>query len=642
MSGCSNDGPQGRVIILGIDGLDPALLDRFVDEGACPNFKEFIGRGDYRRLQTTMPPLSPVAWSTFITGMDPGGHRVFDFIHREADSMMPEMSMSRVEGAENNLEIGSWVLPLGSGSVELLRKGEAFWQILEANGVPTTIYKIPANFPPAESPGKALSGMGTPDLLGTPGTFSFYTDDPVWTLAEPSGGQVFAVEVLDDKVSARLKGPANSFRLEYDEKRRKNQSPDLWVDFEAHLDYRQKGAKFEVQGREFVLMEGEWSDWVRVDFTAVPYVASMSGICRFYLQEMSPDFRLYVSPLQINPEDPALPISTPESWAAELQKDLGYFYTQELPEDTKALSAGIFNGREFWEQSQFVYREQRRALDQLLSNYRDGLLFFYFSSVDQGSHMLWQFMDEKHPLYREDPVLKNAIRTIYSEMDEALGRVLQEVDDQTTLIVMSDHGFSPFYRQVNLNSWLLEKGYVKLKDPALQGTAPLFMNVDWSATTAYALGLNGIYVNLAGREPNGVVSPGPEREELLDRLEKDLYEMVDPKSGEKAVTLAVRTSRDFHGPYVDSAPDLIVGYNWGYRTSWESPLGEFPHEIFTDNLDPWSGDHCVDYRLVPGVLISNRKITMENPSLADLTVAVLDEYGIDKLPEMLGRDCLGE
>jgi predicted AlkP superfamily phosphohydrolase/phosphomutase len=227
-------------------------------------------------------------------------------------------------------------------------------------------------------------------------------------------------------------------------------------------------------------------------------------------------------------------------------------------------------------------------------------------------------------------------------MDEIVGRALQVVDEDTTFVIMSDHGFAPFRWQVNLNSWLLERGYVKLKDPARQGRSILFGNVDWSRTQAYALGLNSLYVNLRGRERNGVVNPGRDHEELLARLEKDLLEMVDPRNGKKAVSLVVNTRRDFHGPFVEEGPDLIVGYDWGYRSSWASPLGEFPREIFLDNRDAWSGDHSMDYRHVPGVLITNKKITLDQPALHDLTVGVLDEYGVEKPEQMIGSDCLGD
>jgi predicted AlkP superfamily phosphohydrolase/phosphomutase len=629
-----------KVLILGIDGLDPGLLERFMGAGDLPNFKRVVDRGSFKPLQTSVPPQSPVAWSTFITGLDPGGHDIFDFLTRDPATLTLEPAMSAAVAPGWTIRLGSWRIPLTSGYVEQHRKGTAFWQRLEGRGVPTTVFRIPANFPPAKSSGRSISGMGTPDIRGTSGTFSYYTTDPPLHSAEINGGEIHEVEVRDDHVHAELVGPPNEFRVIAGSDDQP-EHPNLILGFDVYFDPEEPAAKFEVQGHEFILPEGEWSDWIRVDFEAIPYLESVSAVGRFYLQSIRPEFKLYVTPLQINPEDPAMPISNPAGWSEELCDRLGYFYTQEFPEDTKAYTSGIFNGHEFWEQAQSVYRERMKALDYLLGRFDEGLLFFYFSSLDQGTHMLWGSMDPHHPFYEPDDLLQNGIRTLYREMDDAVGRALAHLDDDTTLIIMSDHGFAPFYRQVNLNTWLLSKRYVELLDPRKQGQYPLFMNVDWSRTRAYAVGLNGIYLNLKGREREGIVDP-KDYDRVLDALERDLLELRDPKTGDQVVTELVRPRRDFSGPYAADGPDLIVGYNRGYRSSWTSPLGSFPYPVFVDNVDPWSGDHCIDHRLVPGVLISNRPITVDDPSLEDLTVAILDEYHVAKTAEMQGRDCLGE
>ncbi len=647
LSACSGDSrvgdgsPSGKkVLVLGIDGFDPKLLQRFMDEGHMPHFQELIRQGDFKPLGTTMPPLSPVAWSTFITGMNPGGHGIFDFIHRDPRTLQPLFSMSKVSPSESNLSIGSWNLPLSAGKIEQLRQGEAFWEILERAGIPTTVFRIPVNFPPA-SAGKTLSGMGTPDLLGTPGTFTFYTNDLFGVKMDPSGGRIVQVQVDEGTIRAELEGPPNPFRLSpADGGSDEPVHPEMKAGFTVYLDPAEAVARFEVQGQEFILKQGEWSDWIPIRFQAFPLLVDVSATVRFYLQAVRPKFRLYTTPLQIDPRIPAMPISQPEDWSHQLCEELGYFYTQELPEDTSAFSEGIFDGEEFWQQAQSVFQERRRAFDHLLEDFQEGLLFFYFSSVDQGTHMLWRYMDPQHPGYVHHDKLQHGVRTLYQQMDEVLGRLLKAVDQRTTLIVMSDHGFSPFYWGVNLNTWLLEKGYIALKEPSRQGKFPLFMNVDWGRTRAYALGLNGIYVNLFGRERDGIVLPGSDREELLDRLEADLLDMKDTRNGQSAVSLVVRTDKEFQGPQLAQGPDLIVGYQWGYRSSWKSPLGEFPKEVFVDNQNAWSGDHSIDYRLVPGVLISNRRITLSEPALYDLTVALLDEFGVQKKPEMIGEDCL--
>jgi predicted AlkP superfamily phosphohydrolase/phosphomutase len=623
--------------------------------GVLPNFTKAVSQGDYKPLQTTRVPQSPVAWSTFITGMDPGGHGIYDFVHRNPKTTppIPYFSMTKASQATRKLAFGSWVLPLSRGKVELLRKGRAFWQVLGESGIPTTIYRMPVNFPPVDAPdNKTISGMGTPDITGTPGTFSYYTDELPDNHKAFTGGKAYEVSVRDNRVEARLYGPENPFRrfkkkkLKYRKSRNpesiKYENPKCSMDFTVDIDFEANAAKFVVDKQEFVLKEKEWTDWISVDFQAVPWLVKISSIARFYLKEIQPNFKLYVTPLQINPADPAMPISNPSDYSEDLCRCVGYWYTQELPEDTKALTYGVLSGQEFWDQSMFVYEERVRALKHLLDKFEDGLLFMYFMTVDQGSHMLWRYMDKQHPGFIPHDFLINGIQKIYEKMDAVVGYVLETIDEDTTLIIMSDHGFAPFYWSVNLNTWLLEKGYITLLNPSEQGQHKLFMNVDWQETTAYAMGLQGVYVNLRGREKNGIVSPGDQYEKLLDRLEADLLAMKDTRNGQGPISLVTRARRDFHGLFKDSGPDLIVGFSNGYRNSWKSPLGELPKEVFIDNLDAWSGDHCIDHRIVPGVLIANREITLKSPALYDLTVGVLDEFGVEPLPEMIGRDCLGQ
>ena len=240
----------------------------------------------------------------------------------------------------------------------------------------------------------------------------------------------------------------------------------------------------------------------------------------------------------------------------------------------------------------------------------------------------------------QDDVLKDGIAKLYELLDGRLGRVRESIGKDVALIVMSDHGFAPFYWEVNLNTWLLEQGFITLKDPTKQESGEFFSNVDWSRTKAYAVGLNGLYVNLQGREKGGTVAPGTEYDALLNQLEAALLAMKDPRNGRAPISLVLRPPRDFHGPQKDRGPDILVGYSRGYRSSSDSPLGLFPKAVFVDNHSPWSGDHCIDYRLVPGILVTNRRITSPTPSLADLTVSLLHEYGLSPRADLIGHDVL--
>jgi predicted AlkP superfamily phosphohydrolase/phosphomutase len=619
-----------RLIILGIDGMDPQLLDRFMREGKMPNFAKLEAQGDFRPLTTSIPPQSPVAWSNLITGMNAGGHGIFDFIHRDPKTQGLYFSASRVEGPKHAIHLGTWAIPLGSGRAEQLRKGAAFWQILDEHGIPNTIFRIPSNFPPVPAQGNTLSGMGTPDLRGTYGTFSFYTDDPTATPGAVEGGQIIPVQVENSQVTANLIGPDNSFR---------KGSAAAKEPFSVAVDPLESVAKLTVQGQEFVLREGEWSGWIRVTFQLIPFFGNINGVCRFYLKQAHPRFQLYVSPINIDPANPVLPISTPSSYSRRLTDEAGEFHTQGIAEDTKALSDGVLDDQEYLQQARTVLAEHRRIFDVEFSKFDHGVFFFYFSSLDLNSHMFWRLMDPKHPEYDATLAAENgsAIADFYQQMDQVLGEVLPRLDDHTTLLVLSDHGFAPYYRSFNLNTWLLNNGYIKLKNEGIQDSGEPLANVDWTQTRAYGLGLNGLYLNLRGREGKGIVAPGAAADSLMAEIRAKLLAVEDPKSKQPVITRVDLASEAYQGPYAREGPDLLVGYNRGYRAGWQTILGAFPTEVLEDNTNPWSGDHCMDYTLVPGILLSNRKITAQAPALTDIAPTILAEFGIAKATGMIGQ-----
>ena len=617
-----------KVIILGFDGMDPKVTDTLLEQGKLPNFQKLRSLGGYRRLRTSIPPQSPVAWSNFITGMNPGGHAIFDFIHRDPSNYIPYLSTSIVEGSKKTFSIGDYVVPLSGGRIELLRKGKAFWQILEEHDIPATIFKIPSNFPPAETGQRTLSGMGTPDILGSYGIFSFYTTEAKEMKPDIGGGQIYMVRVVDNKVEAKLRGPKNSF---------KKKSPTAMIDFKAFIDPQNPVAKIVIQDNEFILKEKEWSGWVRVSFKMIP-TQSVSGICKFYLKQVRPHFKLYISAINIDPAAPALPISTPESYAKELEEKFGPFYTKGLPADTNALDHGVFDDDEFLEQDESVLRESLDMFEYELNRFDSGLLFYYISNADQRQHMFWRAIDDQHPA--RDPLVdkyRNVIENTYIALDRILARTMEKVDKDTAIIVMSDHGFNSYRRSFNLNTWLKENGYMRLIDPRRQDEFEFFLNTDWSRTKAYALGLNGLYINLKGREGKGIVDPS-EKEALVREIAQKLERVIDPLTGDKAIKKVYIASEVYQGPYVNEAPEMLVGYNYGYRASWATPLGRLPYELFEDNKEKWSGDHCMDTDLIPGVLFANRKIAKDYPALYDLTASILKLFGIEKPKEMVGEN----
>ena len=629
--GCrSGDSPEAgaasgekKVIVIGFDGMDPKILSRLMEEGKLPNFKKLAEEGDFKELGTSMPPQSPVAWSDFITGMNPGGHGIFDFIHREPGTMFPYLSTSRAEPPEKTVTVGKWVIPLSSGKVSLLRRGKAFWEYLTDEGIKSTVFRVPANFPTVEDGARQLSGMGTPDMQGTYGTYSYYTDEKIDRGIKLSGGKAFRAKVRANRVAASLPGPPNTFL---------NDAPQSKVDFVVYIDPENPVAKIDIQGKEIILKEGEWSDWVKIDYEMVPYLQSASGIVRFYLKEIRPGFKLYVTPVNIDPSSPALPISSPEDYSEDIAEEIGLYYTQGIPEDSKALSENILADGEFLQQTDIVFGEETDMLELELGRFHSGLLFFYIGRVDQLSHMFWRTMDPKHPAYEPSSEMRAVIENAYVEMDAVLGRVLGVVDDNTTLIVLSDHGFAPFYRAFNLNSWLAREGYVTLTDDT---ESEFFQNVDWKGTKAYGVGFNGLYLNMKGREAGGIVTE-EERDALLEEITEKLLSVKDPKNGKQVITKIYRAEDIYSGPFLEDAPDLVIGYNSGYRASWETVLGSFPKEIMRDNKQKWSGDHLIEADLVPGILLSNKKIAAEHPTLRDLAPTILGEFGIGKQEGMTG------
>jgi len=594
-----------RVIVLGVDGMDPQFVQQHWS--SLPNLDRLRRQGDFKPLATTTPPQSPVAWSTFITGMDPDGHGLFDFVHRDPATYLPFSSMSKAEDPKHTLSLGPYLFPLSKGQVTSLRHGTAFWQLLADHGIPVTVIKMPTNYPPIPA-GKAISGMGTTDLIGTFGTFTFYTDDPEEISRTVSGGHIVKVPMFQNRAILQVDGPANSLR-----KDRRVSSVELTVD----IDPQAPAARLSIGDSMAVVREGDWSPWLRAEFPLIPHLVNATGMFRVYAKQLHPRFELYVSPVNIDPDEPELPISAPPNYSREIARATSPFYTQGIAEDTAALRQGVFNLAEYLSQSRLVFEDEHKLLRYSLSQFHDGLLFVYFSSIDQNSHMLWG----KH--------VPEVLET-YRAVDAAIGEVLDNAHG-ADIIVMSDHGFTTFDRAVNLNTWLAKSGYMALEGGSGDDDLP-FARVNWSRTQAYALGLNGLYLNLAGREKQGIVPRTAESQALLKKLTTDLLAFRD--DGKPVV-------ESVYAPHSSGvAPDLIVGYARGYRGSWQTALGAAPELLVEDNKDAWIGDHCINPADVPGVLFSTRKSTAADPRLKDVTVTILHLFDVEPSPGMTGRNIM--
>ncbi len=518
---------------------------------------------------------------------------------RNPRTLLPFSSLGETQPARA-LSIGSFRIPLGSPKVHTFRRGAAFWESLKQRGIPVTLVKVPMDYPPQADADEALSGLGVPDMQGTFGAFTFFTDDPAESARTVSGGRIVPVREENHRAVLRVSGPANPFRSD---------ARQTEVEMTVAIDPAQPVARFSVGPAAFILREGEWSDWVQVDFPlGFPLIAGLTsarGMFRVYAQQLAGGFRVYVSPVNIDPSLPEATIAAPAGYSASLARKAGLYYTQGIPQDTSALRQHVFRRAEYLAQSRAASREQLALLKQSIRDFRGGFLFFHFFGVDQDSHMLWRKFDSD-------------LLDTYRMVDDAIGWVRAH-SGNATLVVMSDHGFSTFTRAVNLNTWLLSQGYLKLRQPVSQDAHDLLANADWSRTQAYAMGLNSLYLSAAGL-PAGRRAEGAA---VLNEIAEKLKNFRDPDTGTPVVTSVwlPHSSSEY-------APGLIAGYAPGYRCSWDAALGGISRAIVEDNQDEWIGDHCIDPQFVPGVLLVNRKSGLANPALQDLPAWILARFGV--------------
>ena len=588
-----------KIIFLGLDGLDPRVTERLMEEGKLPNLAKLRSEGSYSRLRTTFPALSPVAWSTFATGVNPAKHNIFDFVNRNTKSYVPELAAARVHPPARVLKVGRYRIPLSRAQVELKRKSEPFWKILGRQHIGSTILRVPITFPPDRFYGRQLSAMSTPDLRGTQGSFAQFTTR--LEKADFESGNRFPLIATSDGFEGFLEGPDDA-TVEH--------GPVMKIPFRIRV--ARKKASLEMAGESFPLERGSYTPWIKLKFKSAVGVV-VHGIARFLLTETEPHLSMYVSPVQIDPEKPVLPISHPSYYAAYLAKLLGTYSTLGMAEDTWALNEGVLDHDQFLDQSYSLLAEREAMFRHALETTRRGVVACVFDTSDRVQHMCFGSPE--------------TIAEMYRRMDALVGLAMQHTDRRTVLFVLSDHGFCSFRRGVNLNTWLLQNGYLHLKDGASEG-GRYFQGVDWSRTRAYTVGLSGIYLNLKGREASGIVEPGEEADRLRRELIDKLTGLED--GGAVAIRAVYATRSLYQGPYLEDAPDLIPGFADGYRTSWDAAVGKIAATVFEDNRKAWCGDHSVDPALVPGVLFSNRKIEAENPGIEDLAPTALKIFGVDR------------
>ena len=619
-----------RLIVVGLDGQDPVLTDTFLSQGKLPNFAKLAAMGSYQRLRTTFPSISPVAWSTFSTGVQPAKHNIFDFLDRDRRTYLPVLSSTYIGKVDRVLKLGRFRIPLQRPELRLLRKSRPFWSILGDHFIWSTVLRVPITFPPDKFYGAELSAMCVPDLLGTQGTFTLLTTRPSSGRFK-EGGMRVELRRNGDGFEADLQGPPNSMVAG---------EPTMTAALKIRRGERTGTALVDVGGQPHLLDIGKLSDWITLTFHAAPLV-KVSGVCRMAVTEMDEHVSLYVTPINIDPEKPAMPISHPAYYASYLAKKVGPYTTLGLAEDTWALNEGVIDDGTFLAQTYDIDAERERMFFAGLDKLRQGSLVCVFDATDRIQHMFWRYLDPTHPAGRgrETAEHRDAIERLYLHNDALVGRVMARLEEGDVLMVLSDHGFNSFRRGINLNAWLHAHGYLTLKS-GMDGSAEWLRHVDWSKTRAYALGLTGMFLNIRGREGEGIVEPADAsalRKELVARLTG----LQDEELGTTGITEAFETASLYTGPYLENAPDLIIGYARGYRTSWDCATGVVSGPVFEDNLKAWSGDHCIDPRQVPGVLFCNRPIDAEDPALIDIAPTALHLFGVKPPPHMEGKVLMG-
>ncbi len=611
--------PPRKVVVIGLDGLEPTIVDAMLEAGQLPHLAQVAQRGGYSRVATTTPAQTPVAWSTFATGTNPGGHGIFDFLRRDPATYRPDLALNTYE------QKGAWLPPRAVN----LRRGTPVWDILAASGMASTILRCPCTYPARLDRGRMLSGMGVPDLRGGLGTPTVYSADPslvaresesVMTL-EPGEGSTF---------KTRLVGPRNP----------KDRST-LYLPIELRPGPETDSIVIRSDGspRELVVRQGCWSEWLRVRFPS-GLLQSVRGMVRFYLNAAGPPPQLYASPINFDPEHPLFPISDPPRYAQELTESLGTFHTTGMVEDHTGLNNERIDEAAFLDQCEDAWVEREEMMAHELARFSEGLFYCLFDTPDRVQHMFWRFREPNHPANRGRETSTRwagVVEDQYRRADAVVGRALSAIDDQTLLIVLSDHGFGSFRRGVHLNSWLRDHGYLTPRDSAGPDDFP--GGVDWSRTRAYSVGLGAIYLNLRGREGQGIVEPR-DANALAAEIAANLTGLKDDAQGTVAVRKVLTREQLYHGPHAAESPDLVVGFSAGYRASWATTLGGAPPGLFEDNVKKWGGDHIVDPELVPGVLLMNRPFRGEGARLLDLAPTILDALGVAPGPAMEGSSLL--
>ena len=567
---CAPRAPQGaqkKLVILGFDGMDPDLVAQWMDEGKLPHMRKLAAEGALRRLETTPSPGSPAAWASFATGMNAGKHNVFDALVRDTATYAPSFGLVHYEPPRFLLR----TVPVAAPRLLSSRHGTSFWVHAGLAGVRSSILTVPATFPAEQVPGgELLSGLPTPDIRGAMGTYQFFATDlgPAEEGHTEFGGILKRLVFDGDTARTDLSGPAHPIVGQQLRERRAIAAPtgddrsamaaleaqhEMRLPITIHWNRTGRSATIEIGDTSLRLQQGEWSNWVDLDFR-VNFLVTIHGMAQFHLiRADDQELQLYVSPVNWKPDRPPAPMSAPPALSADLFERVGYYRTLGWAEATWALHEERLDEAAFMDDLLRAFDDRAQVILQRIDARQLDLLVGVIESTDRVQHMMWRAIDPQHPMYDKAVAagFGDAIERVYQRADDFVGEVVARLDPGTPILIVSDHGFQSFRHAVNLNTWLVEQGFMTLTGEAppdrtlrdLSGDGrPVWENVDWSRTRAYAIGFGQIYLNLEGREGQGIVSPGAEAQAVEDDLARRLLALTDPTTGQRIVDAVYRAA----------------------------------------------------------------------------------------------------
>lgn len=616
---------KGRVVILGFDGAEPRIIEEMLGRGELPNLAKLRDQGGFYDLASSIPPQSPVAWNSFATCKNPGGHNIFDFIRRNpkgSTGPLPYVGTGKLDPVQLGPDGSVAAPPKGLN----YRKGRPFWSVADEQGLRAKILNVPFVFPPDPlKHGVMVCALGVPDLRGTSSTYHSLSDRFTDAQAREglSGGQRMRLQFDGtDSAELPLPGPRDT--------RRRFGQPGDYTTTTLRIAVDRKAGKGTAtsNGKSVELVQGQWSEWLELHYKMSDQY-SVNGLTRFFPLEIGETVRLYTACVQFDPRAPYSPITYPTEFSAELAERYGLYKTVGWAYDTHALRQGDLDEDAFLQDVErtMAWRE-RLTLDELDRGNLD-VLASAWTATDRVGHMFWRFRDEKHPLYEAGAPERwaKALEMTYQRADAATGRVMEKLQPEDTLLVMSDHGFGTWRTGFNVNAWLRDNGYLAVSDPT-KAAEGFLQGINWSRSRAYSVGLSSLYLNLRGRETGGIVDAA-DVERLTAELRGKLLEVKDPATGAK-VFADLHPGAGFKGEAMDEAPDMVLGYAAAYQSDKACAKGGVAAAMFESNADKWSGEHAsTEYTLCPGMLFSSRKLAKETPHIQDLGVTALRLLGAD-------------